>query len=205
MSGQWLAMTDDKKPPHPFDLFTELVADLGFVIHEACEVIDWIAEIDGASSSPHRRRDARRKRHLSRIAIVYLSFAAEAAIDLRASAGRMTRQFNAFASGKSPARQLPLLSKGGKKRLAEIAMRLKKARNGIAHPYRVERDGTDRPMTLGQVLSLEAVTAETRLLAEEAKELKRFHSELEDWHGRAFVEDAMSTDWLGGGDYERLF
>jgi hypothetical protein len=83
------------------------------------------------------------------------------------------RQFNAFASGKSPARQLPFLSKGGKKRLAEIAMRLKKARNGIAHPYRVERDGTDRPMTLGQVLSLEAVTAETRLLAEDRMKCAR--------------------------------
>jgi hypothetical protein len=73
-------MNSDKKPVHPFDLFTELVADLGFVLLEAQDVLDWIAET----------KDKRCTRHLSRMAILYLSFAAEATIDLRAGAGRMT-------------------------------------------------------------------------------------------------------------------
>jgi hypothetical protein len=89
----------DEKPrtaPHPFYLFTEFQSDLGILIREATDLIEWAAEVE----------DKRRKRQLARMAILYLAFAAQAAIDLRASAGRMTKKFNEFENNKIRGKQI---------------------------------------------------------------------------------------------------
>jgi hypothetical protein len=44
--------------------------------------------------------DKRRKRQLVRIAIPYVAFEVQAAIDLRARAGRMTKKFNEFENNR---------------------------------------------------------------------------------------------------------
>jgi hypothetical protein len=54
-------------------------------------------------------------------------------------------------------------------------------------------------------LKLESVTSEIKHLALEVKELKDAHAELNAWFEQAFVEGALHTDWLGGGDFEIRF
>lgn len=75
----------------------------------------------------------------------------------------------------------------------------------IAHPYRVEADGSNRALNVWESLVLEGVTSKIKNLAEEVKILKDTHSELNAWFEQAFIEGALDTDWLGGGDYEIRF
>ena len=89
-------MKNQGLPSHPFYLFTEFQSDLGILIREATDLIEWAAEVE----------DKRRKRQLARMAILYLAFAAQAAIDLRASAGRMTKKFNEFENNKIRGKQI---------------------------------------------------------------------------------------------------
>jgi hypothetical protein len=133
-----MTLEEKTKPPHPFYLFSEFQSDLGILIGETIDVIKWATSIE----------DHRRKRQLARIAIVYIAFAAQAVIDLRSSAGWMTRKFNEFGKSQAPPKQIGFPPKGRTKQLKKIVERLRWARNMVAHPYRVEADGRDRPMNV---------------------------------------------------------
>jgi hypothetical protein len=190
LTSQDLAMPS--KPPHPYYLFTEFLSDLQFLLKDIREIIEWAGQ----------EIDDRRKRHLARLAIVYMAFAAKALIDLCASAGRMTKQFNDFHSKAAPEATLRYPVRGQKKRLIAIMDRLKPARNLIAHPFRIEVDGRDFPMNLLHALRLDFVTGDVGQLAVEVKEMREVFRDLRDWHSKAFVAGATRTDWLGGGKFE---
>ena len=188
-------MKDQRLPPHPFYLFTEFQSDLGILIREIEDVIAWAAEVG----------DGRRKRQLTRIAILYVAFAAQSAIELRASAGRMTKKFNEFENNRIQGKQIGFPAQGRTKQLRRILDRTKWARNMIAHPYRADAEGRDRPMNLAESFRLEQAAAELTQLAAEVNLLKDAYRELYDWFGQAMVAGATRTDWLGGGNFRTRF
>jgi hypothetical protein len=96
-----------------------------------------------------------------------VAFAAQAAIDLRASTGRMTKKFNEFENNKIQGKQIDFPAKGRTKQLRKIVDRINWARNMA--------DGRDRPMNLDESFRLERVAGELKQLAVEVSELKDAH------------------------------
>ena len=180
--------------PHPLHLFAEFHSDLGFVLHDIRDLLSWLSETRG-----------KRRQHLSRLAIVYLAFAAQAAIDLRASAGHMNKKYQDFV-GSDPAKTpWRALERGRTKRLVGIAKRWKAIRNLIAHPYRIEVDGRARPMTFSHGLALHFATGATKQLGSDYKEVEAAVNELRDWFDEAFSKGGLDNDWLGGGEFQTDF
>lgn len=178
-SSAWVSYAEEHGERKKWKLFVEFISDLQIVITGTKEVIQWMMETD----NDHRKRE-----HLARLAIIYIAFAARATVDLRAHAGKLTKNYNEFAEQRHlPLEPLRFPEKGRTKRLNAIIARVKSARNMIAHPYRVESEGKELPINVFQALFLHAVIADAGALASEVKEVSDAWLDLDRWWREAFV------------------
>jgi hypothetical protein len=163
---------------HAFHLFTEFISDLQYVIGDVEGILECLTE---TQNHPQER-------HLARLAIVYIAFAAQATISLKKQAGWIAKQFNDFAGLKTPQEQLRFPAGDNKKRLNEINGRWRDVRNMIAHPYRFEVEGREKPIGPFRSIFLCAAAADIKTIATDIAELSDACSDLKRWWGEAFVK-----------------
>jgi hypothetical protein len=181
--------------PHPYYLFAEFVSDLGFTIVEISDILNFVRR-------NKKYRDINSQ--LIRLAILYIAFSSQNISKLFSMASQMTKKFNDFGAKLDPPQAISFPEKGRAKRLRDISENLRGVGNLIAHPYRIEIDGNEMPMTLSHGLQLHAASR-IDVLTGFYEELHSAHRELVDWFEQRPYFRLEETDWLGEGDWRTDF